>query len=60
VRYLKERREELGGPFPARRGTTEPVSPAPSADLFEEFDKGTPAEPDGVSTTMASCVCCPS
>jgi pyruvate dehydrogenase E1 component len=53
VRYLKERREELGGPFPARR-TTAPVSPAlPSADLYEEFDKGTPPEKDGVSTTIA-------
>ncbi|MBZ0166923.1 MAG: pyruvate dehydrogenase (acetyl-transferring), homodimeric type, partial [Candidatus Omnitrophica bacterium] len=50
MKYMRARREALGGSMPARRETSEPLAP-PSEALFEEFYKGT----DGreVSTTMA-------
>ncbi len=49
IRYLKEKREALGGYVPTRRSVCAPLK-APPLDLFEEFFQGT----DGreVSTTM--------
>jgi pyruvate dehydrogenase E1 component len=50
MKYLHERRKELGGFLPQRSTQTTPLQ-TPSEELFEEFFKGT----DGreVSTTMA-------
>ncbi len=50
MRYLKERREALGGHLPQRRPTTVSVK-APGDDLFKEFHEGTGDR--AVSTTMA-------
>lgn len=49
IQYLKERREQLGGPLPSRVRTSTPLI-TPSEELFQEFYRGT----DGreVSTTM--------
>ena len=49
IKYLKAKREELGGYVPTRRSVSTPLKPPPNA-LFEEFLQGT----DGreVSTTM--------
>src|SRR5881398_1951204 len=49
TRYLKERRQALGGYLPSRRVRSAPLASVPS-ELFEEFYKGT----DGrkASTTM--------
>ncbi len=49
IRYLKERREKLGGYLPERKVTSPPLK-IPSENLFEEFYKGT--EGREVSTTM--------
>ena len=51
VRYLKERRQKLGGFVPTRKTNTEALTPIPG-ELFEEFHKGT----DGrkASTTMVA------
>jgi pyruvate dehydrogenase E1 component len=50
VRYLKQRREELGGFLPARK--VHPVDiELPPADLYAEFDKGSKDRP--IATTMA-------
>jgi len=51
IRYLKERRQELGGFVPARRTRSEPLKPL-SSDVFEEFHKGT--EGRTASTTMVA------
>jgi len=50
MKYLRERREKLGGYIPQRFEKSRPLS-APSDEIFEEFYQGT----DGreVSTTMA-------
>ncbi|MCP5463946.1 MAG: pyruvate dehydrogenase (acetyl-transferring), homodimeric type [Deltaproteobacteria bacterium] len=50
IKYIKERREALGGSLPERRVKVDPIT-APGNDLFDEFLKGS----DGreVSTTMA-------
>jgi pyruvate dehydrogenase E1 component len=50
MRYLRERRESLGGYLPRRRETNTPLR-IPDEELFEEFYKGT--EGREVSTTMA-------
>lgn len=50
MKYLRERREALGGYMPARHETSEPLPP-PTEDFFEEFYKG--SEDREVSTTMA-------
>lgn len=50
MRYLRERREALGGPLPQRR-TTFISLPPPEEPVFTEFLKGT--EGHEVSTTMA-------
>jgi len=49
VRYMRERRQALGGYVPKRRVRTEPIKSI-NAEIFEEFSKGT----DGrkASTTM--------
>jgi len=49
IRYLKQRRKELGGYVPKRVVKNQPVQ-TPSEELFEEFYKGT--EDREVSTTM--------
>lgn len=49
IRYLKERRKELGGYLPKRVVTAPPLK-TPSEELFEEFYAGT--EGREVSTTM--------
>ncbi|MFZ5979522.1 MAG: pyruvate dehydrogenase (acetyl-transferring), homodimeric type [Candidatus Zixiibacteriota bacterium] len=49
MRYLKERREALGGYVP-RRQVVIPALKMPPADLFEEFEKGTGERE--VATTM--------
>ncbi|MFG0319084.1 MAG: pyruvate dehydrogenase (acetyl-transferring), homodimeric type [Planctomycetota bacterium JB042] len=51
VEYLMERRRALGGHVPRRLARAEKL-PLPPADLYAEFDKGTPEE-QPVSTTMA-------
>ncbi len=50
LEYLRQRRIELGGYVPMRRGSLPPL-PSPASELFDEFHEGT----DGreVSTTMA-------
>jgi len=49
IKYMRDRRKALGGYVPTRKVRVEPIK-APSAELFEEFYKGT----DGrkASTTM--------
>ncbi len=49
IKYLKERRKELGGYVPKRVVRNQPIQ-TPSAELFEEFHKGTGERE--VSTTM--------
>ncbi len=49
MKYLKERREELGGYLPKRNTNIRPIK-TPPEDIFEEFYKGT--EEREVSTTM--------
>jgi len=50
IKYIKERRKELGGYLPKREVNCEPIKP-PSEKIFDEFYKGS----DGrdVATTMA-------
>ncbi len=50
MKYLRERREALGGYLPSRRTEVTKLQ-TPSEELFEEFYKGTEARE--VSTTMA-------
>jgi pyruvate dehydrogenase E1 component len=50
VRYLKQRREELGGFLPARKVHAVDIE-LPKADLYAEFDKGSKDRP--IATTMA-------
>ena len=50
MRYLRERRQALGGYLPCRRIRSAPLNPPPEG-IFEEFFKGT--EGRRVSTTMA-------
>lgn len=50
IRYLRERREALGGYVPRRLISVPPMNP-PEDALFEEFYKGTDGR--AVSTTMA-------
>ncbi|MFB3904245.1 MAG: pyruvate dehydrogenase (acetyl-transferring), homodimeric type [Acidobacteriota bacterium] len=50
IRYMRERREKLGGYIPSRQVKSSPVK-IPSEKLFEEFYAGT--EGREVSTTMA-------
>jgi len=50
MKYLRERREALGGPVPARAAVA-PSLRAPTMDLFEEFLQGSGGRE--VSTTMA-------
>ncbi len=49
IRYMQERRKQLGGYLPERKVRSKPIAPV-AESLFEEFHKGT----DGreVSTTM--------
>ncbi len=49
IRYLRDRRESLGGYVPERMATSDPLQPVDS-ELFKEFQKGT--EGREVSTTM--------
>lgn len=49
IKYLKKRREELGGYVPSRKTDVRPIK-APPAAIFEEFFLGT--EGREVSTTM--------
>ena len=49
MKYLRARREGLGGYVPERKVTAEPIK-TPSEEIFEEFYKGT--EGREVSTTM--------
>jgi pyruvate dehydrogenase E1 component len=49
IKYLKERREALGGFVPSRKTDLKPIK-TPSESVFEEFYKGT--EGREVSTTM--------
>ncbi|HZU23534.1 MAG TPA: pyruvate dehydrogenase (acetyl-transferring), homodimeric type [Terriglobales bacterium] len=49
-KYLKARRQELGGYIPKRAVRSKPITP-PTQDLWEEFYKGT--EGRKASTTMA-------
>ena len=49
IRYLQERRKQLGGYMPTRKLRAKPINPV-SAVHFEEFHKGT--EGREVSTTM--------
>ena len=50
IRYLKRRREELGGYLPSRQVNAEPLA-VPPLDLFDEFLEGTRGRQ--ASTTMA-------
>jgi len=50
VRYLKERRQTLGGPLPERKEDS-PSLATPSEDIFREFYDGTGDR--AISTTMA-------
>jgi pyruvate dehydrogenase E1 component len=50
MRYLKERRQELGGYLPRRMVTVPPLNP-PREDLFTEFDEGSGDRQ--VATTMS-------
>src|SRR5216683_6384591 len=51
MKYLRERREALGGYMPARKVRTQPISCAGHDELFAEFSTG--SEGREVSTTMA-------
>jgi pyruvate dehydrogenase E1 component len=48
IKYLKEKRENLGGYLPLRKSSIRPIK-TPPEDIFEEFYKGTDRE---ASTTM--------
>jgi pyruvate dehydrogenase E1 component len=50
MRYLRQRRQALGGYLPARRVTVAPLT-TPPRELFSEFDGGTGERP--IATTMA-------
>ncbi len=50
MRYLRERREQLGGSIPQRRQAVEPLT-APAVEEFREFFQG--SEGREISTTMA-------
>jgi pyruvate dehydrogenase E1 component len=50
MKYLKARREALGGPVPQRLGLANPLS-APAVEDFKEFFDGSKGRP--ISTTMA-------
>jgi pyruvate dehydrogenase E1 component len=50
MKYMQERRKELGGYIPSRQEKSEPLK-TPSEELFEEFYQGTAGRE--VSTTMA-------
>ena len=50
IKYLKKRREELGGYVPERRDDLRPIK-TPPEEVFEEFYKG--SEGRELSTTMA-------
>jgi len=50
IKYIKERREALGGGLPARKSTTLPFE-MPDEKLWDEFSKGTGDR--SASTTMA-------
>jgi pyruvate dehydrogenase E1 component len=50
IRYLKERREKLGGFLPAREDLSSSIE-APDPDIFKEFLEG--SGDDEVATTMA-------
>ncbi|MCA9742854.1 MAG: pyruvate dehydrogenase (acetyl-transferring), homodimeric type [Deferribacteres bacterium] len=50
MRYLRERRQALGGYVPSRAALAEPIK-APAESLFSEFQEGTSERE--VSTTMA-------
>ncbi len=50
IKYLQERRRELGGYLPKREVNCGPIDP-PSPSIFEEFYKGSGGRP--VATTMA-------
>ena len=52
MKYLLERRSELGGYVPQRRTEYTPIE-TPANKIFEEFDDGSDRE---VSTTMVSFV----
>ena len=49
IKYMRQRREALGGYVPARKNRSTPLKPV-SSELFEEFYKGT--EGRKASTTM--------
>ena len=49
IKYLQERRKQLGGYMPTRKNRANPLKPVPE-EHFEEFYKGT--EGREVSTTM--------
>ena len=49
IKYMRERRQALGGYLPTRKDRSEPLKSVPS-ELFEEFHKGT--EGRKASTTM--------
>jgi len=49
IKYMKERREKLGGYLPARKDTS-PKLEIPSIDIFKQYLNGTDRE---ISTTMA-------
>jgi pyruvate dehydrogenase E1 component len=51
MRYLQERRRELGGSLPRRLTRAEPLAP-PAADLFQEYLQGTGERE--VATTMVA------
>ena len=51
IKYLRDRRERLGGYLPTRKNTYSGFH-MPKNSVFTEFDKGTPKEQE-VSTTMA-------
>ena len=51
IRYLRERREQLGGPLPARRDRGEPLDAIPEKP-FGEFLEGSDDRP--IATTMAA------
>ncbi len=51
MRYLKERRELLGGSLPARRGRVDEALPVPELDVFQSQLDGT--DDREISTTMA-------
>ena len=52
VRYLRERRAELGGSIPVRRSHFDVKLETPGDKVFGEFDEGMQTA-EGVSTTMA-------